>query len=111
MVTDLTKRERKRAHAIVYATCITRMNTGFQDSGLVSVSRPQCRCVTPEGSILLHAIRSREGDASGKEEADTVEDRHRHADHTHADTARAHSYLKFGSSQNVESAPFRVRLD
>ena len=67
-----------RLHAHVYATYITPMHTGIQDSGLVSVFRLQCRCATPESSTLLHAIRSREGDASGKEEADTVEDRHRH---------------------------------
>ena len=74
MVTD--RYEITYAH--VYATCITRMHTECQDGGLVSVFRPQCRCVTPESSTLLHTIRSREGDASGKEEADTVEDRHRH---------------------------------
>ena len=67
-----------RLHAHVYATYITRMHTEFQDSGLVSVFRPQCRCATLESSTLLHTMCSREGDASGKEEADTVEDRHRH---------------------------------
>jgi hypothetical protein len=81
------------------------MNTRFQDSGLVAISRPQCRCVTPESSTLLHTMRSKEGDACGKEEADTVEDRHRHADQTHANTARAHSYLKLKRrSQKVERA-------
>ena len=83
------------------------MHTEFQDSGLVSVSRPQCRCVTPESSTLLYTVRSREGDASGKEEADTVKDRHRHADRTHANTARAHSYLKLRNSQKVERAFLR----
>jgi len=39
--------------------------------------RPQCRCVTLEGSTLLHTVRSRRVRI---EEADTVEDRHRHAD-------------------------------
>jgi hypothetical protein len=50
------------------------MATRCQDSGLASVSRPQCRCVTPESSTLLQTRRSREGGACGKEEADTVEE-------------------------------------